>query len=75
LAANIPERKTSRRIRGQARSYKNLSKPRIVGAPLGAAIPEQMVQYGPALDELAVADDDAFANRAQTLGEFFHQIH
>ena len=44
-------------------------------ATLGAAIPEQVVQYGPALDELAVADDDAFANGAQTLGEFFHQIH
>ena len=42
LAANIPERKTQRRIRGQARSYKMfLSKPRIVGAALAANIPER----------------------------------
>ena len=35
LAANIPERKTERRIREQARSYKIfLSKPRIVGAAI-----------------------------------------
>jgi hypothetical protein len=42
LAANIPERKTVRRIRGQARSYKIfLSKPRIVGMALAANIPER----------------------------------
>ena len=34
LAANIPERKAERRIRGQARSYKILSKPRSVGAAI-----------------------------------------
>ncbi len=36
LAANIPERKAKRRIREQARSYKNSSKPGIVGATLAA---------------------------------------
>ena len=43
LAANLPERKTGRRIRGQARSYEKffLSKPRIVGAALAANIPER----------------------------------
>jgi hypothetical protein len=41
LAANIPERKVQRRIRGQARSYKILSKPRIAGAALAANIPER----------------------------------
>jgi hypothetical protein len=40
-AANFPERKTQRRIREQARSYKILSKPRIVGAALAANIPER----------------------------------
>ena len=34
LAANLPERKIRRRIRGQARSYKILSKPRSVGAAI-----------------------------------------
>ncbi len=43
LAASIPERKTKRRIRGQARSYKNPPKPRVVETalavlPVGAAI-------------------------------------
>ncbi len=41
---NIPERKVERRIRGQARSYKILSKPRIVGAALAANIPERKVE-------------------------------
>ncbi len=41
MAANIPEHKIERRIRGQARSYKNLSKPYIVGAALAANIPER----------------------------------
>jgi hypothetical protein len=45
LAANIPERKIQRRIRGQARSYKIfLSKPRVVGAALAANIPERKTQ-------------------------------
>jgi len=41
LAANLPERKAKRRIRGQARSYRILSKPRIAGATLAASLPER----------------------------------
>ena len=44
MAANIPERKTVRRIRGQARSYEILSKPRSVGAALAANIPERKTE-------------------------------
>jgi len=45
LAANIPERKTIRRIRGQARSYKKFkSKPRSVGAALAANLPERKTE-------------------------------
>jgi hypothetical protein len=43
LAANFPERFV-RRVREQARSYKNLAKPRIVGAALAANLPERKTE-------------------------------
>jgi hypothetical protein len=45
LAANIPERKTQRRIRGQARSYEDLVEaPNPVEAALAANIPERKAE-------------------------------
>ncbi len=53
LAANIPERKTERRIRGQARSYKNLLKPRgddyFLRTPSTPKVSSTVVLFGPRL--------------------------